>query len=102
MVKQVVAGAHRACCPQRRVRIGDPTPIEVNLNWQLEDGSDYGIDQQMDLVGAAATDLVVEQLQSNQYGVPAKPKTVYLVGRWVETVLYTHTILRKRGSESNR
>jgi hypothetical protein len=70
-----------------------PRPIEVNLNWQLKDGSDYGIDQQMDLVGAAATDLVVEQLQSNQYGVPANPKTVYLIGKWVETIARTREIL---------
>lgn len=58
-------------------------PLIVNLNWQGETQSDYGIDQQMDQIGAAALDLVVEQLQTNQYGIPRNPKRVHLPGRWV-------------------
>lgn len=41
-----------------------------------------GIDQNNERVGAAAVDLVVEQLQANQFGVPANPKTVLIEGRW--------------------
>ncbi len=58
-------------------------PKLVNLNWQPGDGSDFGIDQQHARQGAAAVDLVVEQLYSNSYGVPELPKTVMLAGRWV-------------------
>lgn len=60
-------------------------PKLVNLNWQPDDGSDYGIDQQHDRQGAAAVDLVVEQLYANSYGVPELAKTVMLAGRWVES-----------------
>jgi LacI family transcriptional regulator len=42
-----------------------------------------GIDQNNERVGAAAVDLVVEQLHANSYGVPELPKTVLIEGRWV-------------------
>jgi DNA-binding LacI/PurR family transcriptional regulator len=42
-----------------------------------------GIDQNNERVGAAAVDLVVEQLHANSYGVPAIPKTVLIEGRWM-------------------
>ncbi len=42
-----------------------------------------GIDQNNERVGAAAVDLVVEQLHGNNYGFPANPKTVLIEGRWV-------------------
>lgn len=42
-----------------------------------------GIDQNNERVGAAAVDLVVEQLHSNSYGFPSNPKTVLIEGRWV-------------------
>lgn len=42
-----------------------------------------GINQRHALVGAAAVDLVVEQLNSNQLGVPKFPKVVHTRGCWV-------------------
>ncbi|MBL9195354.1 MAG: LacI family DNA-binding transcriptional regulator [Opitutaceae bacterium] len=42
-----------------------------------------GINQRHALVGAAAIDLVVEQLNSNQFGVPKFPKVVHTRGCWV-------------------
>jgi DNA-binding LacI/PurR family transcriptional regulator len=42
-----------------------------------------GIDQNNERVGAAAVDLVVEQLHGNTYGLPENPKTVLIEGRWV-------------------
>ena len=42
-----------------------------------------GIDQNNERVGAAAVDLVVEQLHANSYGMPENPKTVLIEGRWV-------------------
>lgn len=43
-----------------------------------------GIDQQAMKVGASAVDLVVSQLQSNEFGIPEDPKTVYMDGLWRE------------------
>ncbi len=42
-----------------------------------------GIDQNGERVGAAAVDLVVEQLHANEFGLPQNPKTVLIEGRWV-------------------
>ncbi len=42
-----------------------------------------GIDQNGERVGAAAVDLVVEQLHANEFGRPQNPKTVLIEGRWV-------------------
>jgi DNA-binding LacI/PurR family transcriptional regulator len=36
------------------------------------------------LVGAAAVDLVVAQLQRNELGIPAHPKIVLIEGEWVD------------------
>lgn len=41
-----------------------------------------GIDQSPHAVGAAAVDLVVTQLQNNEFGLPEEPKTVQLDGNW--------------------
>ena len=41
-----------------------------------------GVDQNNERVGAAAVDLVVEQLHANNYGIPPNPKTVLIEGRW--------------------
>ncbi len=42
-----------------------------------------GIDQNNERVGAAAVDLVVEQVHSNRFGIPNNPKTVLIEGLWV-------------------
>jgi len=62
---------------------GGERPLVVNLNCAPRDGSDFGIDQQTEKMGAAGVELVVEQLYSNQFGIPDDPKTVMLSGRWV-------------------
>lgn len=41
-----------------------------------------GIDQMRREVGRKTVDLVVEQLESNEHGVPARPKTVMIDGAW--------------------
>jgi len=53
----------------------------LDLTAELPGGS--GIDQNNERVGAAAVDLVVEQLHSNAFGLPENPKTVLIEGRWV-------------------
>lgn len=56
-----------------------------------------GIDQQAMEVGAAAVDLVVTQLQNNEFGLPKYPKTVYLDGLWREgNTLLSHRIATAR------
>lgn len=56
-----------------------------------------GIDQQATEVGAAALDLVVTQLQNNEFGLPKYPKTVSLDGLWREgNTLLPHRIAAAR------
>lgn len=56
-----------------------------------------GIDQQAVEVGAAALDLVVTQLQNNEFGLPKYPKTVYMDGLWREGgTLLPHRIAAAR------
>jgi hypothetical protein len=54
------------------------------LNRDPKDRGFAGIDQKSDLVGAAAVDLVVDQLHRNERGVPALQKLVLIEGVWVE------------------
>lgn len=37
-----------------------------------------------EVVGAAAIDLIVEQLQRNECGIPSDPKDVFITGEWIE------------------
>lgn len=68
-------------------RIGVRVPEDVgflNLEWGEGHPECTGIRQNARLVGAAAVALVVEQLEHNQRGLPAHPKTVLIGGEWVE------------------
>lgn len=42
------------------------------------------IDEKPRLVGAAAVDLIIGQIQRNETGIPADPKVVMVEGRWVD------------------
>jgi LacI family transcriptional regulator len=42
-----------------------------------------GVDQRTELVGALGIDLVVEQINHNERGIPKVPKTVMVEGVWV-------------------
>ena len=56
-----------------------------------------GIDQQAREVGAATVDLVVTQLQNNEFGLPTYPKTVYIDGLWRDgNTLLAHRIATAR------
>lgn len=50
----------------------------------IEDPLFAGVDEQRPDIGAAALDLVVEQINANQLGLPAKPKTVFVECSWVD------------------
>ncbi|RRJ97036.1 LacI family transcriptional regulator [Opitutaceae bacterium TAV4] len=50
----------------------------------IEDPLFAGVDEHRPDIGAAALDLVVEQINANQLGLPAKPKTVFVECSWVD------------------
>lgn len=87
-------------------RMGLRIPTDVGfvcLEWG-EDESEYtGIRQNARLVGAAAVDLVVEQLEHNERGLPDHPKTVLIGGDWVdgETVI-DRTTREGHGDDAGR
>ena len=54
----------------------------VELNYHSSMGDIVGVDQNPRAVGAAAVDLVVEQLYNNQTGLPEIPKVVMIEGKW--------------------
>jgi LacI family transcriptional regulator len=56
----------------------------VQLNWTERTAPCAALDLQPALLGAAAVESLVAQLQRNEHGIPANPKTITLVARWVE------------------
>jgi DNA-binding LacI/PurR family transcriptional regulator len=54
----------------------------VNWNYLPSAGDMAGIDQRTDLITAAAIDLIVAQIQSNERGIPSHPKTVLMPAEW--------------------
>lgn len=54
----------------------------VHLDWTPERGDFAGINQQPEQVGAAAIDLLVEQINQNRRGIPDVPKSVLIEGLW--------------------
>lgn len=66
--------------------MGQRVPRDVGfalLAWHDEVRACAGIRQHSRRVGAAAVDLVVEQLEHNQRGLPEHPKTVLIEGAWL-------------------
>lgn len=57
-------------------------PRLVTLAWRSDFPEVTGIDQQADVLGAAAVDLLVAQYQQNERGIPAAPKIVMTEGVW--------------------
>ncbi|HEU5080782.1 MAG TPA: LacI family DNA-binding transcriptional regulator [Opitutaceae bacterium] len=56
-----------------------------------------GVDQRADAIGAAAVDIVAEQLNNNAFGLPLVPKTVMIECTWREG-----ESLRQRKNEEGR
>lgn len=56
----------------------------LQLNWTERSAPCAGLDLQPALLGAAAVESVVAQLQRNEQGVPDHPKTIMLGARWVD------------------
>jgi len=55
----------------------------VHLDWSDECAPLAGIDAATEVVGAAAVNLLVGQLQANEFGIPVHEKIVAVRGRWV-------------------
>lgn len=55
----------------------------VHLDWSKEVAPLAGLDSDPETVGEAATDLLVGQLQANEYGIPKHEKIVAVRGHWV-------------------
>lgn len=56
----------------------------VHLAWSPQLKGWAGIDRQNENIGARALDLVVEQLNANERGIPEFPKMVLVADRWVD------------------
>ena len=56
----------------------------VQLNWTERTAPCAGLNLQPALLGAAALESVVAQLQRNERGLPAGPKSIALTARWVD------------------
>jgi DNA-binding LacI/PurR family transcriptional regulator len=82
---EVVLTTEPAIAPIVRRELGpDGGPLGfAHLDLTAELPGCSGIDQNNERVGAAAVDLVVEQLHGNDFGLPENPKTVLIEGRWV-------------------
>lgn len=82
-------------------RSKSPTVGFAHLHLANEPFDCTGIDQNNELVGAAAVDLVIEQLHGNQYGFPTHPKTVLIEGRWIPGTTACGPIRRTRGQSNS-
>jgi DNA-binding LacI/PurR family transcriptional regulator len=56
----------------------------LHLNWIPEKGEITGLNQQPEQVGAAAVELLAEQINQNRRGCPENPKTITLESVWNE------------------
>lgn len=77
----------------------------VNLDWSPRFEGCAGIDQRAEAVGSAAVDLVVDQINRNEFGLPDKPNEVILTGAWVPgatVVRRVETASRRRKTTSQR
>ena len=54
----------------------------VTLGWRADRPQVAGVDQQAEVLGAAAVDLLVAQEQQNERGLPQHPKIVMTEGEW--------------------
>jgi DNA-binding LacI/PurR family transcriptional regulator len=54
----------------------------ADLDWSNRLADMAGVDQSHEMAGAAAVDLVVEQLHHNEYGIPKTARGVFIEGTW--------------------
>jgi LacI family transcriptional regulator len=84
-------------------KLGMEMPHEIGYVSLLADGSPEGaatVRPDWQALGAAALDVVAEQLIHNERGIPAKPRTVLIEGEWMPGA--TVRDCRKRSVARNR
>lgn len=69
--------------PAAGIKVPDKVSVLL-LNQCPRFGHFSGIDPNYEMVGAAAMDLVAEQITNNESGLPYSPKEVLAHGRWAE------------------
>lgn len=69
--------------PHEGIHIPDTVSVAL-LNQCPNYGAFSGVDPNYELMGAAAVDLVAEQINNNEYGLPEHPKEVLIRGKWAE------------------
>ncbi len=80
----VMAGKHEIIDWLNDLGMSVPEDVGfVNLDKERTEGGASGIDQNCETIGAAAVELLAEQLYHNERGVPAIPKVLQIEGRWV-------------------
>ncbi len=70
----------------RLEKLGWPVPAKLGvavLDRALTDDGVAGINQQPEIVGAGAVDLIVAQINRNERGIPTVPKVMLTGGVWV-------------------
>ncbi len=75
---------HGTICRELERRHGDRVAV-VQLNLTRENPAAFGIDTRHPEIGAAAVDLVVSQLHTNERGRPRNAREVLIKGHWRET-----------------
>jgi DNA-binding LacI/PurR family transcriptional regulator len=60
----------------------DQQPRHITLAWRPDQPDVTGIDQQAEILGAAAMDLLVTQYRQNERGIPTAPRMVMTEGVW--------------------
>ncbi len=67
-----------------RLKLRVPADVGlVHLDWSRDVAPLAGLDSDPETVGTAATDLLVGQLQANEFGIPKHEKIVAVRGHWV-------------------
>ena len=74
----------RRLLERRGLRVPDDIGLAYLYRTSDEMGSAAGIDGNLDVVGSAAFDLVVERLHANATGTSQHPKEVLITGSWHE------------------
>lgn len=101
---QVILTARRdgaALLRQDRRQRGPTVPL-VQLHLADDMRGHAGIDQNNEAVGAAAVNLVIEQIQAGQFGVPPLPKTVLVPGSWSGELVSADGSRRKATAAAQR
>jgi LacI family transcriptional regulator len=65
-----------------REKLGRRCPPCAELSLAGRSHYDCGVDEHPEIIGATAVDLVINQLQHNELGVPARPTLTLLPGEW--------------------